>query len=724
MAFTGKPGTLTFSQILSLLHSSDDEKILKIETDNTIWCIKSINRRIVSIAGDPLEEDMESILIGRGHLKIDTLKAIDDSRVQRDGLARVLLQEEAITEKQAEQATFHLSECAFFEFMGESTGSFEIIDKPCMEMYELHSGFSEFIAGNQSNPELLKQFRTHFPDFDGRLYWITPAQHKSLPGELSLKEIRILSRYRPSITIRSFWETLTEPVDEVSRHFIRLSEMGILNSNPPGSAKIPNAKPFLRALLGRVVDQLLSAHKLLGASGEFIEILQSINENLVKMPDLAAAAVRSEELGDLSGLTGSLDGLLDLNGVEELNLEDGIQSKQSPAADTPAKPIKKPAHSDRAPKKPVAKPGVQRQPVKPVAQKKPVADSGSGGVEGGIERLMKPNPQREAEALAIMEASKKFDRDGVSLEEKVDAKVRYRHFTSEVNMSFNRFTMTKQTLFEVFGLTPNANKKAIHKAFVKTINLINPKGIFFQVFDKDILLKAIFMRDQLKKAYIILMDDQKKRAYVDNMRKGRQQAEANKVKAMQLFNEGMDKVRAGRFDEAREIFRRAAKFDPNSPVYYTVMEDIDKEEREGNAVKFFQAGILAFKQKNDFERAIKLIKKALTLRPLDPTYHLKLAEIQAMSPEHKEAAVDSYLKALDLDPGNQELRLLIANYLKNMGRKQEAANMYQEIVKWNPENTIVQKHLENLEKDGIKPDTEEKQTKEQKKETQVQEEYE
>ena len=105
--------------------------------------------------------------------------------------------------------------------------------------------------------------------------------------------------------------------------------------------------------------------------------------------------------------------------------------------------------------------------------------------------------------------------------------------------------MTRQSLFEVFGLTPNANKKAIHKAFVKTINLINPKGIAFQSFDIEILQKAIFLRDQCKKAYIILMDDQKKRAYIDTMRKGRQEKEANKIKAMKLFNEIESEV-AGR----------------------------------------------------------------------------------------------------------------------------------------------------------------------------------
>jgi len=701
MAFTGKPGKFTSVQILGLMHNSDEVIYLKIKTRNTLWCLKCEDNRLVAIGGDPLENDIEDILITRGLLKIEILKEIDDSAVRKKGLEKLLVAKGQITEKQAQQAIYHLAESAFFEFIAETSGTFELIDSPCMRLYKLDRAFSTLIS--EANPDItfLKKFRSHFHDFDARLYWITPAKNPSLPKEMKLEEIKVLSRYRPSITIRSFWKSLKEPKLLVSEILVTLSERKILNPNPPGTAKIPNAKPFLRAMLARVVDQLLESQKLLGADNEIIEILNSINENLINLPTLTAATYKREELGDLSGLTGSLDGILDLNGVEELNLEQEIDKK------------------DASPKKTTPKAGVRRQPVKKAKPK-----TRSEVTSEPIQRTMTSNQKRTDEALAIIEASKNLLGEGVSLEEKVDAKVRFRKFTSEVNMSFNKFTMTQQTLFEVLNVIPTATRKQIHKAFVKLINAINPKGIQFRKLDLETIEKAIFLRDELKKIYITLMDEKKKRAYIDSMREGRQLKEDNKLKAMNLFNEGMDRVRAGKYDEAREIFRRAVKFDPNSPVYYTVLEDIDKEEREGNAVKFFQAGILAFKQKNDFKRAIKLIRKAITLRPLDPTYQLKLAEIQAMSPEYRDDAFDSYIKALELDPGNQELRILIATFMKNRNRKQDAANMYHEVLRWNPEHSVVKKHLLELAKEGITPAKAEQTSKKTKKERNLNEEFE
>ncbi|MCD4655758.1 tetratricopeptide repeat protein [bacterium] len=708
MAFTGKPGVLTSVQILGLIHSTKQIKYLKIQTPNTLWCLKAKNNKLVAIGGDPLGYDIEDILISRGLLKVQVLKNINDSAVQEKGLEQVLLSDGHITAEQAEQSVFHLCEAAFFEFLNETSGEFEWTDSACLKVYDLDPSFSNLI--NEAAPDLafLKKFRSHFRDFDTRLFWITPTKASSLPKEMELKEIQVLSRYRPSITIRSFWKSLENSIYSTSEMVVILSEKNILSFDPPGSRKLPNSKPFLRALLAHVVDQLLQLQKLMGSGSEMMEILQSINNNLEKMPNYATSSLRSEELGDLSSLTGSLDGLLDLNGVEELNLQQEIET-ESNKTESKKKPKKN--ASSRG-----VKSGVRRQPVK--SEKKSKINDET------ITRNMKPNPKRVEEALAIIEASKNILSDGVSLEEKVDAKVRYRKFTSEVNMSFNRFTMIKQTLFEVFGLVASADRKTIHKAFVKTINTINPKGIQFRKLDLSFLERAIFLRDEYKKIYITLMDDTKKRAYIDSMHAGRQTAEANKTKAMQLFNQGMEKIRAGRYDEAREIFKRAAKYDPNSPVYYTVLEDIDKEEREGNAVKFFQAGILAFKQKNDFKRAIKLIRKALTLRPLDPTYHLKLAEIQAMSGEHREDALVSYLNALELDPGNQELRLLIANFMKNLGKKQDAANMLDVILKWNPDHSIVKKHLLELKKEGITPVQIETDKKSEEKEQTLNEEFE
>ncbi|MBN1297637.1 tetratricopeptide repeat protein [bacterium] len=710
MAFSGKSGTLTLSQLLGLIQSTDSQTYLHVKSEHSTWCLSIDAGLVKGIGGDTIDIEIEDILITRGLLKAEILKSLEDDAIRDKGLARALAEEGHISTEDARHAEYHFAESAFYEFIVETGGDIDWRDAPALKIHPMDPSFSQWIRDTSPDVEFMNQFRTHFSDFDATLYWITPPKNPRLPAEMSLGEIRILSRYNPSSTIRSFWKTAGIPAGSNARLLVKLSERGIITPHAPGSIKLPNAKPFLRALLARVVDQLMDVQKLIGEGSDLLDILKSINTNLEKMPDLAVAtAMRSEDLGDLSRLTGSLNGLLDLNGVEELDLEKAIETGSRAGRDALHRQ-EKPNPSHKTGGRSAA--GVRRQPMKNTDGDETVA--GDARAEDGIARKMLPDPKRQKEATSIIEASKILEHQAASLEEKVASKVKYRRFMSDVTMAYNRFVMTKQNLFELFGVTPNVEKKDIHKAFIKQINGINPKGIAFRSLDQEVLEKAIFLRDQYKKAYIVLMDDKKKRDYIDSLRAGRQEAEDNKVRAMKLFNEGMDKIRAGKFDEAREMFRRAAKFDPNSPVYYSVLEDIDKEEREGNAVKFFQAGILAFKQKNDYDRAIKLIRKAISLRPLDPTYHLKLAEIQAMSGEHKADAVISYLAALDLDPGNQELRLLIANFQKNLGRKQEAANMYQEILKWNPENKIVQKNLADLIKEGIKPDKEDDTKKKQK----------
>ena len=134
-----------------------------------------------------------------------------------------------------------------------------------------------------------------------------------------------------------------------------------------------------------------------------------------------------------------------------------------------------------------------------------------------------------------------------------------------------------------------------------------------------------------------------------------------------------------------------------------MIADIDKEELAISANKFFQAGTLAFSQKNDYDRAIKLIKKAISLLPRQIPFHLKLAEIQATRSELRRDAVQNYEIVIEMDPSNPELHLALANFYKTCEMKQEASNKYQDVLKWNPDNLTAKKELIALRKDGILP---------------------
>jgi tetratricopeptide (TPR) repeat protein len=718
MAFTGKPGNLTIEELLGIIHSSSEKRALKVTSSTEVYYVSSENRRVTGISHKGHKGELVSVLISRGLLSSEYEALAGHSETNKKLSEKMLLEMDALSDDIMESARLHLAESIFFDFLALKNGQFEWLADDLENTLKFDPLTADWFAELLPNISLAKKFRSSYPDFDQRLYWLTPSNGVSIAGDMQLNEIRLLSRYQPSITIRKYLALSKDYFSNATEMLIRLQEKNILTCSPPGKEKQPNSKPFLRAMLATVVDTLLRTQELIGKNGEILEILKLIENNLSVLSSVSPdIQMPQDSFVDLSSIAGSLDGLLDLNGIEELNLQEEMKVAEPPAK--PSRQVRKPTGKPTG--TPGVKAGVKRQPVK--------TDKSLSGYEEVEEVIktrgeLKHNPKRDAEADRIIAESANAEREGASMEEKVESKVRYRHFMSNVTMAFNRFVFTNQTLFELFGLVPNADKKTIHKAFVKAIDSINPKGIPFKRLDKPVVEKAIFLRDLYKYAYMTLMDTQRRAKYLDGMRAGRKQVEENREQAMRMFNQGMDRVRKGKFDEARAIFKQASKLDPNSPVFYSVLEDIDKEEREGNAVKFFQAGILAVKQKNDLERAVKLIRKAISLRPLDPTYHLKLAEIQMMSGTYKADAVDSYLRALDLDPGNHDLRLTIANLLRNLGRKQEAANMYQEILKWTPENALIKKNLIDLKKEGIAPEQSETQKKKEKKDTVVNEEFE
>ncbi len=685
MTFTGKPGDLAVEEILGIIHASTESKILKIDTSSGVYYLHSRDNRLIAVGRPGVNDD----------LKIHESSADTNSSQKK------------------------LSETVFFEFLNLPSGRFEWISVVPEDLLDLDVVISDWIASLIPDIEAMLQFRKRYPDFDMQLgLSILPEQNDILKS-ISFKELQLLTASFPFATPRTLLALQPDDLTLTTELIMRLGDKGLISNQSPVLTSDPDSAKMLHSLLSIVVERLIEINNLLGSDSELFGILQLINSKIDHFGmERNPILFSTDELGDLVGLTGDLEGLLDLNGVEELNLQQEMETNKNASSVLQ----KKTPQPEVAPDKPNLKAGVKRQPMKSEAMGKDDLDLTAELDKS--KREIQSDPKRKEEAVSIIQASLKFDRDSTSMEEKVEAKVRYRHFTSNVTMAYNRYVMTNQTLFEMLGVLPNAEKKAIHKAFVKAIENINPKGIRFRSLDQDMIEKAIYLRDVYKKTYIILMDDEKKRRYIDGMRKDRKAADENKTQAMRLFNVGMEKIRLGRFEEARTIFVQAAKLDPNSPVYYSVLEDIDKEEREGNAVKFFQAGILAFKQKNDYERAIQLIRKAISLRPMDPTYHLKLAEIQLLSGKYKDDAITTYQHALDLDPGNQDLRLTIANLLKNVGRKQEAANLYQVILKWNPDNTVVKKFLLELQKEGIKPIQDETSKSKEKKDTVINEEFE
>ncbi len=669
MSFEGKSGLLTISELLGLAISGQRCDSLVVRVPDNEYHLKCEDGTIIGISSNNDLFSLKDILQSRDYLTENVLEKIPKSTISDKGFEQALVESKVISADKIQLARYHLAELIFFDLLSHENGSFEFLESIDTSLILFDIAFRDWMNLCLPDVNYLKGFRGFYPDFDTRLYWISPTKFDDLLPQFTLPDIKILSRYQPQFTVRSYWYAVSDSQKSVTDSLRKLAEMDIYRVEAP-LGKIPNSRPFMRALLGQVIEKLESVNALIGIDGEIVRILQGFTGTLgaeYSMNDENVPSLDDVSLDDLTSITSSIEDLLDMNGLSDLNLDPGEEKPES----IPEQ------HVDVDPPKP--------ETVKPTKQKKKA--------KAKPKPASTPEPESEEDDSIEME----------TLEEKVAAKVKLRNFISNVTMAHNRLTLRNISYFEMLNITPNADRKTIHKAFVKSIKSINPKGIRVPKRDEDILEKAVIVRDKLKEAYDKLIDTKTRRIYMSRLRESREERERKKSKAMYLFNDGMAEFRAGNYDAARKIFKQAIEYDPNSPVYYSMLESIHKEERLSDASKFFQAGILAYKQKNDFDRAVKLIRKAISLMPGQTSFHVRLAEIQATRAEARRDAIKNYEIAIDLDPGNLEIKMILAAFLKQCGLKQDAANRYGDILRWNPSNNKARQELLALVKEGIKP---------------------
>ncbi len=690
MAFEGNTGALTIAELLHMATADSKPRHLIIQAHKTTYQISGQAGMLTAINSTPQVSSIFNIFIQRKLAPAAKLKELSATAKTLKDVEDSLLSLEIINAEQLEQARFHQAETIFFNLLSEEEGSFELQEKPPANLLTLDDYFSKAVRELISDVKFLKEFRAIYPDFDLRIYWIGPVEMlEETMKKLDLWDIKALSLYAPQTTVRKFWQHWDDSPTPLMRSLLNLGRLEIFSIIQPQTQTLFNTRPFLRLIVSELVDKIFTIQKLIGKDGDLLTILQNFKQTLDQMPmqpvmSKSSSSDLSEGMDDLSTITSTIESFLELGDLKELGIQDDHEMDLSDQKlmEQPLRSLRESSIESPLPKD--VRPSLDQSP-KPKSIPTPTHK---------IPPKPAP-PKKEEEDIE--------DERLETLEEKVEAKVRYRKFVSNVTMAHNRMNLKSLNYFDILEVSANADRKAIHKAFVKAIHKINPKGIHIEDYDKGILDKAVQVRETLKKAYTTLMDPKLRRQYLGSLRETREDIDRKKSLAMGLFNKGMAEMKAGNYDNARKIFRQAIEYDPNSPVYYSILEDISKEERLNNATKFFQSGLIAFKQKNDAGRAIQLIKKAISLSPGQAAFHIKLAEIQASQAETRLDAIKNYEMAIDIDPGNNELKMTLANYLKSVGMKQEAANRYQEILKWNPDHARVKTELLALAKEGIKP---------------------
>ena len=85
-----------------------------------------------------------------------------------------------------------------------------------------------------------------------------------------------------------------------------------------------------------------------------------------------------------------------------------------------------------------------------------------------------------------------------------------------------------------------------------------------------------------------------------------------------------------------------------------------------------------------YTEAVRFLENALELDSTHPAYHLELGRVLAANPRRREEAVSHLDRARTLDPSSVEAHLELANALRKLGREEQAAGFYRQVLQLSP----------------------------------------
>lgn len=133
----------------------------------------------------------------------------------------------------------------------------------------------------------------------------------------------------------------------------------------------------------------------------------------------------------------------------------------------------------------------------------------------------------------------------------------------------------------------------------------------------------------------------------------------------------------GDVEKAKQAYLEEQKNNPNDPVLYNNL---------GNA----------YRDSKQYDEAITAYKKAIELAPSQQNSYINLAHLYLYVLNKPEEAIAIYQKALEANPDNQDLRVLLGNAYEHKGDKEQAEEVFQQVLDKNPNNAGAKAGLERL----------------------------
>ncbi len=172
--------------------------------------------------------------------------------------------------------------------------------------------------------------------------------------------------------------------------------------------------------------------------------------------------------------------------------------------------------------------------------------------------------------------------------------------------------------------------------------------------------------------------------------------------ASRLGLDGKEVAISVMFEKATEAYltlsdpRRRASYNTVAGVHVQV--DVDErqrdEEKRSIAEQNYRRAASCLSQM-DFSLAVDLLKEAARMDPR-PEYFARLGLAQSKNPNWHRHAVESYRRAVELDPDNAGTRAAYGNLLEEMDRPSEAREQYREALELMPDNPDAQAGLDRL----------------------------
>ena len=172
--------------------------------------------------------------------------------------------------------------------------------------------------------------------------------------------------------------------------------------------------------------------------------------------------------------------------------------------------------------------------------------------------------------------------------------------------------------------------------------------------------------------------------------------------ASRLGLEGKEVAVSVMFEKATEAYltlsdpRRRASYNTVAGVHVQVAVDRAQrdEEKRSIAEQNYRRAASCLSQM-DFSLAVDLLKEAARMDP-KPEYFARLGLAQSKNPNWHRHAVESYRRAVELDPDNAGTRSAYGILLEEMDRRDEAREQYREALELMPDNPEAQAGLERL----------------------------